>query len=99
MIPPLNASICQVFVHISGAPDLEKDMEWSRYDVMKGEGVREVCGVRAFHAQDVEIVYASKQERKKQLRSNSQLDSTYQPLINTHYISLLITITPGKKIQ
>ena len=71
----------------------------SRYDVMKGEGVREVCGVRAFHAQDVEIVYASKQERKKQLRSNSQLDSTYQPLINTHYISLLITITPGKRFN
>ena len=81
MIPPLNASICQVFVHISGAPDLEKDMEWSRYDVMKGEG-----GVWCpCLPQDVEIVYASKQERKKQLRSNSQLDSTYQPLINTHY--------------
>lgn len=45
--------------------------------------VREVCGVRAFHAQDVEIVYASKQERKKQLRSNSQGDSTYQ-LSTTH---------------
>lgn len=32
MIPPLNASICQVLVHISGAPDLEKDMEWPRYE-------------------------------------------------------------------
>lgn len=82
MIPPLNASICQVFVHISGAPDLEKDMEWSRYE----RWGRCVVSVPSMPRMWRLFMLQSKSERSSYARIlRGTRPINYQPLINTHY--------------